>query len=187
MINQDKATLRKYWRNVRGSISDIEDKSQSIYELMVSSDFYKDAKTVLLYWSVDSEVCTHRMIDKALSDGKKVALPKCVDSDGNMVFYCIGSTDELVDGMYGIKEPPVDSDYDMNSSNSVCVVPALCFSNDGFRLGYGKGYYDRFLEKFNGISVGLCYDECLTESLPVGIYDKKVNYIITNKRIYEIK
>ncbi len=187
MINQEKKALRAKYKALRNAVADIEAKSDSIYELLIDSDLYYDAKIVLLYWSVDSEVGTHKMIDKVLSDGKRLALPKCMDSNGNMLFYFVRSYDDIVDGMYGIKEPVEDELYTASDEPTLCVVPGLCYTRDGYRLGYGKGYYDRFLEKFSGVSVGLCYDECLVESLPTDGYDKKVDFIITNKRIYDIK
>lgn len=187
MINQEKKTLRAEYSALRNSLTDIEAKSASICDLLINSDLFKNADTVLLYWSVGSEVVTHKMIDKALSDSKKVALPKCIDKDGNMLFYYVVSLSDLSNGMYGIKEPVTDKLYDISDSCSICLVPGLCFTKDGYRLGYGKGYYDRFLSDFQGVSVGLCFEDCLAEYLPVDMYDKKVDYVITDKRIYDIK
>lgn len=187
MINRSKKTLRSEYKALRNSVTDREVKSDKIYQLLTDSNFYNDADTVLLYWSVGSEVITHRMIDKVLSDGKKLALPKCIDAFGNMLFYYVSSADELIDGMYGIKEPAGDKPYDVSHMRSLCIVPGLSFSTAGYRLGYGKGYYDRFLENFKGVSIGLCYEECMTQFLPTDGYDKQVNYIITNKSIYDIK
>ena len=187
MINREKRALRAEYKALRNSVADMEAKSDSIYELLIDSHLYYDAETVLLYWSVDSEVATHKMIDKIFSDGKKLALPKCVDANGNMLFYFVRSYDDIVDGMYGIKEPVENELYIATDACTLCLVPGLCYTLDGYRLGYGKGYYDRFLENFSGVSVGLCYDECLVESLPVDGYDKKVDFIITDKRIYNIK
>lgn len=187
MINQEKKALRVEYKALRNAVADIEAKSDSIYKFLIDSDLYYDAKIVLLYWSVDSEVGTHKMIDKVLFDGKRLALPKCMDSNGNMLFYYVRSNDEIIDGMYGIKEPLENELYTVSDEPTLCLVPGLCYTRVGYRLGYGKGYYDRFLEKFGGISVGLCYDECLTDSLPIDGYDKKVDFIITNKRIYDIK
>ena len=187
MINQEKKVLRAEYKALRNSVKNIEAKNESIYELLINSDFYYDAETVLLYWSIDSEVATHKMIVKVLSDGKRLALPKCVDSKGNMLFYFVRSYDDIVDGMYGIKEPVENELYTTSDTPALCLVPGLCYTLDGYRLGYGKGYYDRFLDKFRGVSVGLCYDECLADSLPIDEYDRKVDFIITDKRIYNIK
>lgn len=187
MIKEKKKTLRRKYSEIRALVSDTDAKSDAIFNYLVGADFYIGADTVLLYWSTSSEVITHKMIDKALTDGKRVALPKCIDKQGNMLFYYIKSADDLRDGMYGIREPVTDDLADKFKTNDICLVPGLSFDKDGYRLGYGKGYYDRFLQSFPGVSAGLCYEGCLSESLATDQYDKKVNYIITDKTIYKIK
>ena len=186
MIN-DKKYLRKKYKEIRSSIGDCQKLSDDIFRLFINSSFYDDADMIFTYWSTGSEVSTHNLISRALYDGKKVALPKCVDNQGNMKFYFISSPDDLSVGMYGIMEPTENFPADIFSENSVCVVPGLSFDNNGFRLGYGKGYYDRFLNSFSGIAVGFCYDECIAELLPRNEFDKKVDYIITNKKIYDLR
>ena len=187
MMNMDKKSRRTEYRNIRGSVVDRDTKNKSIAESVLNSQQYKNADKIYAYWSVDSEVDTHIIISKALDDGKKVALPKCTDKDGNMKFYYITSISDLIDGMYGIKEPQVKSQAENFTECSLCLVPALSFDVDGYRLGYGKGYYDRFLSRFTGVSIGLCYTDCLCEKLPRDNYDKRVNYIFTNEKIYDIR
>lgn len=187
MIKEEKKLLRAKYTEIRALVADKEAKSEAMYDYLISSSFYECADTVLLYWSTSSEVITHKMINKALSDGKRLALPKCIDKNGNMLFYYIKSAEDLIDGMYGIKEPATDELADSFSDSDICIVPGLSFTEDGYRLGYGKGYYDRFLQNFPGTSIGLCYEDCLAQSLPIDQYDKKVNYIITDKTIYKIK
>ena len=187
MINQTKKTLRALYKEIRGGVNDRNTKNNSITEFVLSSEEYRNADSVFVYWSVGSEVDTSVIIEKALVDGKRVALPKCTDKDGNMSFYYIDALSSLVDGMYGIKEPPTDIPADDFTMLSLCLVPALSFDTEGFRLGYGKGYYDRFLSLFSGVTMGLCYEECLCKSLPRDCYDKKVNYIITDDKIYDLR
>ena len=187
MINQTKKSLRSEYRKIRASVHGRGTKNKSITELVLGSEQYKNADKIFAYWSVDSEVDTFNIISKALNDMKMVALPKCTDKDGNMEFYYIASIDDLLDGMYGIKEPPVVHSADNFTESSLCIVPALAFDIKGFRLGYGKGYYDRFLERFKGISMGLCFSDCLCEKLPRDSYDKKVDYIVTNEKIYDLR
>ncbi len=181
-----KSVLRKKYIDIRNSIENTADSSDDILNFIVGSDLYNNADTVLAYWSVGSEVMTHKIIDRALRDKKKVALPKCTDKNGNMRFYYVASLYDLADGMYGIKEPLTDAIADVFNENSVCLVPGLSFDKKGYRLGYGKGYYDRFLSDFAGISIGLCYDSCLSDELPKDEFDIKVNYIITNTKIYDL-
>ena len=99
-----------------------------------------------------------------------------------MDFYEVNSLEQLKKGRYSIMEPDAKlcrqiTDY----SEGICLVPGLSFDLYGYRLGFGKGYYDRFLENFGGTTAGLCYSRCIEQKLPHGIYDKTVNIIITEK------
>ena len=106
------------------------------------------------------------------------------DFNGNMDFYYIESLSELSLGSYEIREPdPEKSEKVKDFSNCVCLVPALAYDKNGYRLGYGKGYYDRFIKKFIIISVGLCYNEFLSDGLPVEKHDEAVDCIATEHEI----
>lgn len=187
MINSEKKALRQKYKKIREDIKNRDLSDRCITQAVLESEAYKNADRLYIYWSVASEAHTHKIISQALDDGKFVALPKCEDTNGNMLFYYIASLADLSEGMYGIAEPTSTRRADDFTSDSLCIVPALSFDRYGYRLGYGKGYYDRFLSSFKGVSMGLCYDECLSKKLPVDAYDKKVNYIVTNTKIYEIR
>lgn len=181
-----KSLLREAFKKTRKSIKDKADRDNAVYINFIESNLYKEAHQIFCYAALDDEINTEKIISKALSDGKKVALPVCLDLNGAMQFYYINSFDDIKTGTYGIKEPNTEICSKANDfSGAVCVVPALSFDMFGYRLGYGKGYYDRFLENFTSISVGLCYNSFLCKELPVDKYDKCVNCIFTeNKIIY---
>ena len=187
MIDQDKTVLRKKYREIRSSVAEREKMSESICKLLLDSSFYENADIVFTYWATDSEADTRMIIHRAFEDGKLVAIPKCSDRNGNMKFYYIDSAEDVTVGMYGITEPSGDREATDFTDNSLCIVPALSYDSEGYRLGYGKGYYDRFLSSFSGITAGLCFEECLTERLPRNEFDKKVDYIITNIKIYDLR
>lgn len=187
MIMEDKIHLRRKYREIRGNIADSNELSKVICQLLLESDFYTDADIIYTYWATGSEVATRMIIDKALSDNKLVALPRCSDKNGNMRFYYINSADDVTEGMYGITEPSGNSEAIDFTDKSLCIVPGLSFDSEGFRLGYGKGYYDRFLSSFSGVTAGLCYDVCLADFLPRNEFDKKVDYIVTNTKIYDLR
>ncbi len=187
MINKEKKALRVKYKKIRSDIKDRDILDICIAESVLNSHQYKNADRLYVYWSVYSEVDTHKIIRQALADGKKVALPKCADTFGNMQFNYIDSLSDLSVGMFGIAEPSGDLPADDYTVDSLCLVPALSFDRYGYRLGYGKGYYDRFLSSFTGISFGLCYEDCLSDKLPSEIYDQKVNYIVVNTKIYDIR
>lgn len=181
-----KKILRKELKKLRDEITDKELLSDEITKKFLESDLYKNCDTLLLYFSVGSEASTEAIFNKALSDKKAVAFPVCTDSAGKMEFFIVKSEADLTEGMYGIKAPKAYCKLFENSVNALCVVPGLSFDKLGYRIGYGKGYYDRFLENFKGVSVGICFEELVRESLPADdAYDKKVNCLITDKKIYK--
>ena len=181
-----KRLKRKELRRKRELIQNREQLSSLIADTFLSTDLYKNARVLLLYFSVGSEVSTHKIFSKALVDSKRVAFPVCLDEDGVMEFYYVNDITDLEEGMYGIRAPKGGCEKFDDCKNSVCIVPGIAFDKKGYRLGYGKGYYDRFLEHFDGISVGLCFNEMLEEDLPADSFDKRADYIITDKQIYNI-
>lgn len=182
-----KNQLRNKFKKKRAELSDKNLKSSEICNIFLNSDTYKNAKIILCYSALNGEVDTNAVINQSLADGKTLALPKCINKDGFMNYYIIDSLNSLVEGMFGISEPDNSCKLLDDFSDSVCIVPALSFDKKGYRLGYGKGYYDRFLEKYNGISVGLCYNDLISENLPINEFDKSVNAVITENKIFFCK
>ena len=186
-FSADKVELRAYAKRIRADVINKEDKALIIGTSLFSLEEYKKCKLLLCYVTLGDEVDTENIINKAISDGKRVAVAYCTDKFGNMEFYYINSLDDLSVKSFGIREPNPDSctkvtDY----SNAVIIVPGLCFDTDGNRLGYGKGYYDRFLQKYPLFSVGLCYNNLIVDNVPTDCYDNKMNVIITDKDVYRI-
>lgn len=179
-----KKVKRAELKKMRESLADKELLSGKITDIFLSSELYTKADTLLLYYSMGSEVSTKEIFKAALNDGKRVAFPVCTDSNGFMEFYYVRDEADLEEGMYGIKEPRKECEEYSFKDGGICVVPGLSFDSEGYRIGYGKGYYDRFLSRFTGTSVGLCYEALLSEGLPRDFYDKNVNCLITDKRKY---
>jgi len=154
----------------------------SITDSFLRSTSYTRSDVILTYVSTDIEVSTERIIITSLNDGKRVACPRCVDGTREMEFYFIDSLDDLFPRTFGVREPEADASrlYD-GIGRPVCIVPGLAFDRLGYRLGYGKGYYDRFLSQYNGWTVGLCYSECVQYRLPHGRFDRAVDRLITEK------
>lgn len=149
---------------------------------------YKNCEVLLAYVSTEIEVDTREIISRALADGKRVAVPRCIDNTRLMDFYFIKDFDDLESGYMGVLEPvPEKCEKMTDFSKGLCIVPALMFDLYGYRLGYGKGYYDRFLSNFCGETLGICYNRCIREKLPHGKFDKCVEKIITQSRIITVK
>ncbi len=181
----NKAEIRQIYKTVRRRIVGRESCEEDILFRFTRSDEFRRCKTLFLYSSYGTEVATDKIAEKAFEDGKTVAYPVCTDVDGSMRFYIVSGREQLISGMYGIKEPDTSVCSEIiPDKDSLIVVPALVFDLDGNRLGYGKGYYDRYMHKYPCFSVGLAFEDCVTEKLPAAQYDKKVNILITDKKKY---
>lgn len=118
---------------------------------------------------------TIKLIEYSLEIEKQVAVPKC---EGDIIrFYQIKSIEELKEGAFGVLEPD-NNNLVTNFENSICFVPGVCFDKENNRLGYGKGYYDRFLSNYEELKIGLAYKECLCDKIEVDKYDVKLDKII---------
>ena len=142
---------------------------------------YMNAKTLLTYVSRENEVDTIGIIHAAFANKKQVAVPKC-EGKGIMNFYLITSMDDLHTGYGSILEPDTSKCRLLEDfSDSVCVVPALSFDPEGYRLGFGGGYYDRFLSTYKGISAGICYGSFVKWELPREQFDVAVDLLVTDR------
>lgn len=185
-IKEVKINLRAKYRKVRENMD--RDKKRKldadIQSRMLTLREYGPEDTVFTYVSKEIEVDTISIINAALSNRKRVAVPRCVPGTRDMEFYYIRSMDDLEPGMFGVLEPIVTQcELVTDFSHGFCIVPGLGFDAQGYRLGYGKGYYDRFLSKFQGFTVGICYSACVQWTLPHGYYDRPVDVLITEKYV----
>ncbi|MGN0467897.1 MAG: 5-formyltetrahydrofolate cyclo-ligase [Acutalibacteraceae bacterium] len=180
-----KNSLRKKYKNIRNNLIDRNKKDLEILNRLKESKIYINCDSVLIYVSTEIEVDTHNLIEFLFNQGIKVAVPQCDTEKNTMEFYFINSMSDLICGAYNIPEPDISHCIKVsNTSNSLCIVPGLSFDQSGYRLGFGKGYYDRFLSKSDCLTVGLCYEECLCENLPHDNFDKRVSVVITENNIY---
>jgi len=145
---------------------------------------FRESSCLLAYIAKPLEVDTRAIVLGAFQQGKSVAVPRCIPDTRQMEFRIMTSYDDLRPGAYGILEPDPEHCPPANQKDyPICLVPALAFDKEGYRLGFGKGYFDRFLSAFQGVKVGICFDACVLEKLPRGRYDKRVDFLITESRI----
>ncbi len=185
-IRPIKKELRKKAREMRRSMSPENKKllDRKIKNKLLNLWAVRDARTVLCYVSTDIEVDTREFINALLKMGKRVAVPRCEGERSQMNFYYINSLDELSAGSFGVDEPnPQKNVMLTEASDSVCIVPAFMFDKSGYRLGYGKGYYDRYLSRYNGSTIGICYGENLQNELHHGKFDRAVDLVVTDREI----
>ena len=190
----DKATLRRHFSDLRGSLTPTERRAAeaSIYGKLFSLPAWQDAPVICGYISVRGELDTSPILKQAASEGKTVALPVTVTGadEGRMVFRALpeGDFSRLAPARFGIPEPdgscPVLAGSDF--SRALILVPALAFDSEGYRLGYGGGYYDRFLAALRETAiphtaVGLAYSVCRAASLPREAHDIPVHIILDER------
>ena len=188
-IKEYKISLRKKYREIRNSLINKNkcELDEKIFYKIINLKEFIECKTLLCYVSTPIEVDTHRLIKYALNNGKSVAVPKCIDGTRNMKFYLINSFDDLEIATFSVLEPIIDKCKMLkNFDNSLCIIPGLAFDLKGYRLGYGKGYYDRFLSNYKGKTVGICYCSCTLNQLNVGKFDKSAEILVTEKYVRRI-
>ena len=176
-----KTEIRKEYLNKRNALS-VEYRSfadSEIFNKLISSDEFIKSDLILIYVSVGSEIDTAEIIKYSFRNGKRVAVPFC--RNGRMDFYEICSVDELSVSQFGI--PTVDITYRTPielTDNTLCIVPALCLDVNGNRLGYGGGYYDRFLRENSISHVCLIRKKFIVENLPAEEFDFQIKKYITD-------
>lgn len=187
-IRKDALEHRRYIDPERRRNMDID-----ICSGLMSTSAYKKAEYVLCYVNYNDETDTHRIIRHAINDSKCVFIPKVTDPrEGLMEFYRIESLVEAFGGYHGIPEPEEDARNSFEKiyqtlewnqrQNVLAIVPGVAFDKNLDRLGYGKGFYDRYLKAHSDIySVGICYDCQLYDSLPQEEGDVKMKLLISNE------
>ena len=186
-LEEEKSLLRRRVMELRSAISPAQKYlwENAIARRVLTLPEYQQARWVLAYLSTPTEIDTSVIIAHALMVGKGVAVPRCGPEKGRMEFCPLVHHRELTDRFHGIPQHPPESAAlsAEELSGAFCVVPALAVSPQGHRLGYGGGYYDRFLVQFSGTSAVLTYDWSLTEKVRPGPQDVAVNLVVTPDQV----
>jgi 5-formyltetrahydrofolate cyclo-ligase len=177
-----KEKLRKHIRQLKRQYTPAQLEQLSLPVIARLRERVKEAQTIMAYYSLPDEVCTHHFIDDLVAEGKTVLLPKVLDATHMELRRYTGSHD-LQEGAFGIMEPVGESFTDY-ASIDVVLVPGIAFDDAGHRLGRGRGYYDRFLRSMETASssypllLGVCFDFQKVSSVPVDVNDIPVDSII---------
>ena len=184
-----KNSLRKSVLSFRSSLdkNDVLSMSADIFRQFLSIEKIRHASRFMLYVDFRNEVSTREIISDLLDLGKEVYLPVTLKNEKKLIPKRIFSLDDLVPGAYGILEPRIDAPTIDNSLLDVVIVPGSVFDKNGYRTGYGGGYYDRFLENTDAIRVGVCFDFQLVDDVFPEEHDKRMDFIITEKSILSFK
>lgn len=185
----DKKHLRKYYLGQRRALThEVAQKSSMIHNRLHQVPEFAQAATVLCYVSSkDNEVDTQCLIEHLLREGKKILVPMA-QADRSILWSRIHSLAELSTARFGILEPREEARRIMAPpEDAVVIVPGIAFSTDGYRIGYGGGYYDRFLASFPGCTIGLAFDIQIMKEFSPDPHDVPVKYVVTESRVYRTR
>ena len=174
----DKQALRRQIREQKRSMTpeQIESASRKLGELFAASQLYQQAKTIYGYLPYNQEVRTVPMLQRALEDGKRVAVPKCYGDE--MRFIYMDDLSKVESGYCGIPEPIAD-DPVADDPTALVLMPGLAFTKRGDRMGYGGGFYDKFLaSEPDHPTLALCYEFQMVEQIPTEAFDIPVDCVL---------
>ena len=185
----DKTTLRGVLLQKRAEFSREQRKEldRAIAAGLIDSPLFQKASMLLIYAPLENEVNLLPLAHMARKKGLPIAFPRCDKESGTMQFYILPEGQKLLPGAYGIPEPPEDAPLCVPDSHAVCVVPALSYDLAGNRIGYGKGYYDRYLATFPGVTVGAVYASMLLKNVPTEAHDLPVDWLCTERGFHRCK
>lgn len=184
----DKSTSRKEMlAKLKATPEEVHrEKTEKIIQRLVEDPIFAYAATIGITISAFPEVDTLQLIDYCWNIGKKVAVPKCIPSTRGMDFYILTDYSELENVYMKLLEPRIDkSRYVSPNEIDLMIVPGVVFSKSGYRIGFGGGYYDRYLSVYEGKTASLVFGMQLVESMPVENHDIPVQHIITENEWIE--
>ena len=179
----DKHQLRQILKQKRASFSPEQKKEfdHAIVQNIAALECFQKASMLLLFAPVRGEINLLALARIARRMGKPIAFPRCNTADNTMNFYILTEDSRLVTGAYNIPEPPANAPLCIPDERALCILPGLSFDPTGNRLGYGKGYYDRYLANFPGVTVGALYAEMMLRQIPADPHDMAVEYLVTER------
>ena len=151
--------------------------SEELARLLAAHPLYREAKSLYGYLSYNQEVLTPPILAQAQRDGKRVAVPKVFDGGATMRFLWLDDLDRVAKGYCGIPEP-IDDGPEADDAAALVLMPGLAFTPEGGRLGYGGGFYDRFLAREPHPTLALCYDFQVVPRLPSQAHDIPVDAVL---------
>lgn len=182
--SMDKKQLRKQIRERKKEFSLPEkiELSRPVFEKIEKEELFKEAKVVLLYYSMDDEVYTHDFVEKHYKT-KTILLP-CVDGDDLILRQYLGIESMKAGEQFGILEP-VGKEFNDLEKIDLMIIPGVAFDKEKNRLGRGRGFYDRLLKTVNATKIGVCFDFQIVEQVPTEDFDVKMDVVISTTYIYK--
>ena len=180
-----KNQWREKMKIVMENVEDQKNQGEQALQQIVNWGFYQRAKKVACFSSMEKEIDTLPLLKNILCEGKELFLPKTFGK-GKMKFFKIENLDRRIEGPFHILEPFGDEKEIEPSEIDLIFVPAMAVDRRGNRLGYGGGYYDRYLLKVKGVSAALVLSQQVQDTLPCENTDFLVKYIIESRTITQV-
>lgn len=185
--SSEKTQLRKTFKQKRNAIADVDRQqwNAQLYDRLTTQPFFLEVENLFIFVSFRTEIDTHAIIKRALLLEKNVFVPRTKDASGNMEAVQIESLEQLTTARMGLLEPELHLPPTAAPTFDLILVPGLAFDRHGYRLGYGGGFYDKFLSKLpqHGLTFGLAYHVQLTNELPFDAHDQKLDGVVTEKEV----
>lgn len=193
----DKKILRKKLIDKRkllqNNIKEFTYNTLKLQENIINSSIFQNANILCNYAATETEIPTKNISEQAFILNKTILFPRCdKQQKGIMDFFVCKNFQDLESGSYGILEPKLYCQHyeaeQLNNTNTLILVPALAFTNKGYRIGYGQGFYDRYLAKIpQAISMGITLTALLDDEIPLEAWDLPVHYLATEKEIIKLR
>ena len=186
----EKKIIREEILKKRSQLSKEEhkEKSRELIDKLTNSCYYNNAKTIMTFISFSDEVDTHEFIKQAIKDGKTVTVPVTFPKTKELKPSIVKDFNELEPGYYNILTPKKEYiRYIEPKEIDLVIVPSVAYDREGYRVGYGGGYYDRFLAPLEVNTIGISFDMQLIDRAPRDQYDIAVEYICTEKEFFKCK
>lgn len=184
-----KSQIREKILKIRNNMpaQEVKDKSSQIIKQVIKTAEYEEADNILLYADYKNEVMTRELFEHAIMHKKKVYFPKCMD-DNNMEFYQVVSINQLLEGYKGIYEPEKNEVYRFllnPKEDTLAIIPGVAFDMNGYRVGYGKGFYDKYLWNKRQLTfMALAYSNQIVEDIPRDEHDIRMDKIVTEEMVF---
>lgn len=175
-----RAEVKRHRREA--SADDIRANSERICDTFLALPEYRDAQAVFAYMDCKNEVQTKKVIEQCWKDGKTIAVPKVFGEI--MKYYVITSYDDLEDGYFGIREPKHEQCEEIVSEDGLMILPGVAFDEQRHRVGYGGGFYDRYLEAHPQMKkIAFAFEFQMFDEIPSEVFDRQPERIITERRL----
>lgn len=180
-MEKNKNSIRKQYLKIRNSMkkSYIKEKSEKIWGKILKTNEFKNCESIFIFISFGNEIYTKDFIKNCINLGKTVCVP-IIKNKNYMEFSKINNLKDLKKNNFGILEPIYENIFKSNEKTLI-IVPAVVYSKQNFRIGYGGGYYDNFLKNNKFFkSFGVCLKQFLINEIPIENYDEKVDFVFTD-------